>query len=1011
MPPVGAFIATLISTASISAAATAATAAFTWATTGAWILTQAIMFGVSKLLAPKQNRSAGRQGDTLAMQLGENPRRAILGRVATGGDLVECWNHNSGTGDASVNRAEVLVIKLADHEVDALEGFYVNDEYYSFTGDGTVPAFDIPGWGWGLQVYFRNGAAGQTPPSSIVSTSNGNWDNDKTMTGCAHVFVRYADKKDRTIWPSGRPRFLWVVRGAKLYDPRKDSTIPGGSGAHRYATPSTWEWSNNPYLCRYNWVRGIYNRGGVTPQLMVGRGLTAQEAPPERAISRANICDELVGLKSGGTEKRYACGGMISSHDVGIDVEEWFAASMGGDIADRDGIVDIDPGEAKSAVAEVTDDDLIVGQPISFSAYLNENQRCNTVVARFVDPTQRWQDVSAPTRRDYADVISDGRPYEVSLDLPWVQSNTQAQRIAEIRRRQGRLERSFQFTLGPRFIGLECGDWIGVTSDRYLGGDRVEIVITSISLGADFKVTLTGREIAADVFDWDEDTDEIVPGTLPASNMPAPDPIEVAGFTAMASSLTTPAGVVPAIYCTWDAFEDASVTGILFQVRKDGDTKITPTEFSDVGALQAFIMAGVGAQGDFEIRARAVSLTPGRVCNWTPWTDVATGGSIFSNGLIEERSPNLAFFTRMEAGTAGYAGDPGTGTGFALSTGATNGKRWIKYAGSFTGSGQYVAVLTNFSYRFPHKAGQRYSMQVKIEATGPVSNVQLLAYRYDAAGAALSPLSTAIQTVAGAQSFGTQLAGFLTAPASADSAMFVLVLVSSGAGAASISMIEPDASLVGPDRISHPAFAPGRNAYDAADVTGGNIAAGISGQGPGATETIPSYAGNSAAFSALGAGRLFLDSTDGGKIKTTFDPVLADAAIYRQTVPFLAGATVSGTGWVQLNDIATGALTGKTIGTAAGASADPVSGATMPTNGTMNLNWRVKTGADVLLTGTMSVLQSPGDPPVVTSFAASGAAGGVLLSSAATQSLIIEVQRVSGPASLQMHGFAKAKYE
>jgi hypothetical protein len=45
----------------------------------------------------------------------------------------------------------------------------------------------------------------------------------------------------------GRLDFTALVQGRKLYDPRKDTTN-GGSGAHRLATPSTWEYSDNPSL-------------------------------------------------------------------------------------------------------------------------------------------------------------------------------------------------------------------------------------------------------------------------------------------------------------------------------------------------------------------------------------------------------------------------------------------------------------------------------------------------------------------------------------------------------------------------------------------------------------------------------------------------------------------------------------------------------------------------------------------------------------------------------------------
>jgi hypothetical protein len=85
-----------------------------------------------------------------------------------------------------------------------------------------------------------------------------------------------------------------VVRGKYCYDPRKDDTVTGGSGDHRWDDPDTWEFSDNPVVCRYNWVRGIYAEDDVSDQtkLLVGRGLSAEEAPPENVIAPANVCDE-----------------------------------------------------------------------------------------------------------------------------------------------------------------------------------------------------------------------------------------------------------------------------------------------------------------------------------------------------------------------------------------------------------------------------------------------------------------------------------------------------------------------------------------------------------------------------------------------------------------------------------------------------------------------------------------------------------------------------------------------
>ncbi|HEY0818996.1 MAG TPA: LamG-like jellyroll fold domain-containing protein, partial [Rhizobacter sp.] len=64
-----------------------------------------------------------------------------------------------------------------------------------------------------------------------------------TMPGTAYLALKIPKKASK-----GFPRIEAIIRGRKVYDPRKDSTN-GGSGAHRFDNPSTWEFSTNPTLC------------------------------------------------------------------------------------------------------------------------------------------------------------------------------------------------------------------------------------------------------------------------------------------------------------------------------------------------------------------------------------------------------------------------------------------------------------------------------------------------------------------------------------------------------------------------------------------------------------------------------------------------------------------------------------------------------------------------------------------------------------------------------------------
>lgn len=439
-----------------------------------------------------------RQAQETRVQLGEGPRKAIFGKAATGGSLCDAFNY----GGTYSTDYEVLVLALADHRCDALEGFYVNDQFVTYAGDGPVA-----GYNGQLEIYWRDGQEEQSPPA--VLTANGGWTANDRLRGVSYVTVAYkADdpKSENPIWTSGRPQFLFVVRGLKLYDPRLDSTVPGGSGPQRWDDPATRVWSENAELCRYNYDRGVYacDRVDDPTQLLIGRGLSEVEAPPERIFAAANLCDETVALAGGGSEKRYRCGGVIAADEEFGTVEEAFAAAEGGIVVQPEGGVAVEPGQAKAPVAYITDNDIITGTKVTFSEFRSESDQewCNTVAPRYVEPTQKWADHGAPVRRVDADVIADKGPRDTPVSLRLVTSGTQAQRIGEIRRRQGRLLKTGGLTLGPRFAELEEGDWIVWTSARRTKGVSVTFRIESYALGAEWRNTLQLREMAASVYSW-----------------------------------------------------------------------------------------------------------------------------------------------------------------------------------------------------------------------------------------------------------------------------------------------------------------------------------------------------------------------------------------------------------------------------------------------------------------------------------------------------------------------------
>jgi hypothetical protein len=230
-----------------------------------------------------------RDAAEMTLALGEQPRVMLLGETFTPGSLVDGFDYGGKYG----TDWEVLIIRLADEPCESLTGFYVNDEYVPYTGDGNYPQFDSHHF----SLWFRSNTSTVALPSVVTDHGPGWTSDDIGASGCDVIVAYLADAPDakKPAWPGGRPHFGFVVKGGKRYDPRLDSTVTGGSGSHRIDDPTTWEWTENAVINWYGFERGVYVDGDTSDQtkLLVGRGLSAEESPPENIFAAANLCDDI----------------------------------------------------------------------------------------------------------------------------------------------------------------------------------------------------------------------------------------------------------------------------------------------------------------------------------------------------------------------------------------------------------------------------------------------------------------------------------------------------------------------------------------------------------------------------------------------------------------------------------------------------------------------------------------------------------------------------------------------
>jgi hypothetical protein len=178
----------------------------------------------------------------------------------------------------------------------------------------------------------------------------------------AIVSARWSPKVHR-----GVPEVLFELDGARLYDPRRDSSA-GGSGAQRRADPSTWSAfgdpaNDNPVVQIYNLMLGLPDPVTGAP-LWGGSDIDQRDLPTSSWFAAMNACDaEAIGAD--GVEPTYRSGLEIALEDETepADVIDELLKACQGQIAEVAGQWLIRAGAPGAAVFAFSDDDVIVTSP------------------------------------------------------------------------------------------------------------------------------------------------------------------------------------------------------------------------------------------------------------------------------------------------------------------------------------------------------------------------------------------------------------------------------------------------------------------------------------------------------------------------------------------------------------------------------------------------------------------------------------------------------------------------
>ncbi len=153
------------------------------------------------------------------------------------------------------------------------------------TNNGTASAGDggtDPTKRYRAVFNLHHGAATQTADPMLRASIGSQWTTAHKLNGITFIAASY--EYDTKAMFKSVPQLTVVVKGQKVYDPRLDSTVTGGSGNQDLSDPSTYAWNDNAACCFLNYLTND----------QYGKGLTASDLDLESFRVAAALTDTLV---------------------------------------------------------------------------------------------------------------------------------------------------------------------------------------------------------------------------------------------------------------------------------------------------------------------------------------------------------------------------------------------------------------------------------------------------------------------------------------------------------------------------------------------------------------------------------------------------------------------------------------------------------------------------------------------------------------------------------------------
>jgi hypothetical protein len=426
------------------------------------------------------------------------PCKMVYGRARVSGPVV--YTNTKATTGTQDNNTLWTVVSLVSHECEDIEAIWLDgDEIPSAiidwegTGGVTSGTYGPIGSNEVTNFYRRLGSDTQGEVTALSSEFS-DWTGAHDGRGVCYIVSAFelGTATGEGVWSNGAPQNIRaVVKGKKVYDPRKDSTN-GGSGVHRLADPATWEWSDNPALCLADYL--------FDADLGMGaEGVTYDEIDWAMVTTAANQCDATVTVPAGAVTKRFTCNGVLDTGTEYADNIRSLLSSMAGTLTWSGGKYRIRAAAYEAPSFAFTEDD-IVGE-VQVQPERPRAQRFNTIRGTFVDPDQDYAATQFLRVQDatYLNTRDGGQELTTNLVLPMTNDEHMAQRLGYRTLNLNNQQITAVIPLNWKALKVGVGDRITLTISE-LGWSAKVFVVEAWSFDPEKGFMLTIKEDAPEAY-------------------------------------------------------------------------------------------------------------------------------------------------------------------------------------------------------------------------------------------------------------------------------------------------------------------------------------------------------------------------------------------------------------------------------------------------------------------------------------------------------------------------------